>query len=74
MATPDMTSPATSDRQIEVRKTAKNAASGGCFVSNFSGVEFCLPHQLVGILIRLVQCQAQYRLAVKDSIAVLVHI
>ena len=35
---------------IEVRKTVENAASYD-FLSNFSGVAFCLPHQLVGILL-----------------------
>ena len=35
---------------VEVRKTAENVASGG-FVSNFSGAAFCLPCQLVDILL-----------------------
>ena len=32
------------------RKTAENAASDG-FESNSSGAAFCLPHQLVGVLL-----------------------
>ena len=35
----------------EVRKTAEIAASDG-FGSHFSGGAFCLPHQLVGILLK----------------------
>ena len=35
---------------IEVGKPAENAASDD-FGSNFSGAAFCLPHQLVGILL-----------------------
>ena len=35
---------------IEVREKAENAASDG-FGSNFSGVSFCLPNQLVGFLL-----------------------
>ena len=38
---------------IKVRKTVDNAASDG-FRSNFSGAAFCLPHQLVGILLFVV--------------------
>ena len=34
---------------IDVRKRPTNAASDG-FGSNFSGVAFCLPHQLVSFL------------------------
>ena len=37
---------------IEVRKPAENAASDG-FGSNFSDAAFCLPHQMVGILLLL---------------------
>ena len=50
-ATLDMTSPATSDLHIsKFKKTTENAASDS-FRSNFSGAAFCLPQQLLGILL-----------------------
>ena len=46
-----MTSSVTSGRHLLMLKKAdENAASYG-FGSNFSGAAFCLPHQLVGILL-----------------------
>ena len=50
IVTPDMTSPATSDRHLSTFvKTAEDAASYG-LVSNFISATFCLPYQLACFL------------------------
>ena len=47
-----MTVSATSGRHLwKFEKTAQNAACNG-FGSNFCGAAFCLPHHVVGILLR----------------------
>ena len=46
-----MTSSATSGRHLsKFKKNGRNAASDG-LGSNLSGLAFCLPHQLVGVLL-----------------------
>ena len=47
-----MTSPAFSGQHLSKfeKKTAENAASDG-LGSNFSGVAYCLSHELVGVLL-----------------------
>ena len=42
---------------IKIRKTAENAACDG-FGSKFSGAAFCLPHQLVGFLLRILRSKS----------------
>ena len=52
--TPVMTSSATSGRCIsKFEKNGRNTASDGIW-SNVNGAAFCLPHQLVGFLLRFI--------------------